>query len=409
MLNSYKIINDPVHGFINIPKGLILELIDHPFFQRLSRIKQMGLSHFVYPGAMHSRLNHALGALYLMQSCILVLKSKGIKISRDEEEAVYIAILLHDIGHGPFSHALENCLIDISHEEISLAFMKALNDEFEGQLSLAIDIFRNKYPRKFLHQLVSSQLDMDRMDYLTRDSFFSGVVEGVIGHDRIIKMINVVDDQMVVEEKGLYSIEKFLIARRFMYRQVYLHKTALAAEKMLLIYFYNLRTLAKTNQFTSNSASLQHFLVSDIGRQEFAKHTNHYLTMFNDLDDFDIINCVKTTKDHPDFICRFLSDGLINRQLFKTKFSDDKPSKKYLNALITKIAAQYDITLDIAAKLLMSGLEKNKTYNPHISKEIIIQRKSGELVPVSVLSEIFPLSLDLAKYYIVHPNIKLEE
>jgi uncharacterized protein len=246
-----KIFNDPVYGFINVPYGIIFDLVEHPYFQRLRRIKQVSLTHYVYPGALHTRFHHALGALHLMSQAIDVLRSKGAQITDEEADAVSIAILLHDIGHGPFSHTLEHTLINVSHETLSLLFMQKLNEEFGGTLDLAIRIFRDDYPKKFLHQLVSSQLDMDRMDYLTRDSFFTGVYEGVIGYDRIIKMLSVHDGELVVEEKGIYSIEKFLIARRLMYWQVYLHKTVLSAELMLI------RTMRRAKELAHAGATLE--------------------------------------------------------------------------------------------------------------------------------------------------------
>ena len=299
-MSRKKIFNDPVYGFTTVPYGIIFDLVEHPYFQRLRRIKQLSLTHYVYPGALHTRFHHALGALHLMQRTIDVLKSKGIQISPEEEEAVCIAILLHDIGHGPFSHTLERTLIDISHEEISILFMEDLNRVFDGKLSLAIEIFKDNYSKKFLHQLVSSQLDMDRMDYLNRDSFFTGVSEGVIGYDRIIEMLTVCNNELAVEEKGVYSIEKFLIARRLMYWQVYLHKTVLSAELLLIQILKRAKELVQNGVKLPVSERLNFFLSRNFTKKNYLSDKNSLLKNFSKLDDDDIFYaCLLYTSPSP--------------------------------------------------------------------------------------------------------------
>src|SRR6185503_19051637 len=312
-----KIINDPVYGFITINEPLILDIIAHPYYQRLRRIYQMAFAHLVYPGAVHSRLHHSLGAYHLMCSALSELKGKGVEITPSEELGAKIAILLHDIGHGPFSHALENELItDVHHEAISLLIIKKLNEEFNGQLDTALDIFTNKYHKPFLFQLVSGQLDVDRMDYLNRDSFFTGVSEGVIGYDRIIKMLAVKDDQLLVEEKAIYSIEKFLVSRRLMYWQVYLHKTVLCAEKMLI----NIIRRARDVKAIAPSKELDIFLHSEFNQEDIKEHLDDFCR----LDDYDVLAAIKRWMSHPDKILSFLCDGIVNRKLLKIKYSGTK-------------------------------------------------------------------------------------
>jgi HD superfamily phosphohydrolase len=299
ILNKKKIINDPVYGFISIPTELIYDLIEHPYFQRLRHIKQLGMTHLVYPGALHTRFHHALGAMHLMKMAIETLRSKDHVITNEEEEALTIAILLHDVGHGPFSHALEHTIVDgISHEDISILLMNKLNIEFKGQLTTAISIFNDTYPKKFLHELVSSQLDMDRLDYLNRDSFFTGVSEGVISSDRIIKMLNVKDDHITIEEKGIYSVEKFLIARRLMYWQVYLHKTVIAAEQMLVKILERSRALTLSGQDLFATPALKHFLTNKLSTEAFTE--DDHLEIFTRLDDTDIMSAVKVWALHSD-------------------------------------------------------------------------------------------------------------
>ncbi|MBT4738355.1 MAG: HD domain-containing protein, partial [Flavobacteriales bacterium] len=307
-----KIINDPIYGFITLERGIVFDLIEHPFFQRLRRITQLGLSYLVYPGAYHTRFHHALGCMFLMEKAILQIRNKEHEISSEEEEALKIAILLHDIGHGPFSHALENSIANnISHEDLSKLFMAKLNKEFDGKLSLAIQIFNNKHSKKFLHQLVSSQLDMDRLDYLKRDSFFTGVTEGNIGTERIINMLNVVNDQLVIEEKGIYSIEKFLIARRLMYWQVYLHKTVVSAENTLIKILKRAKQLIQNGTDIFSSSALKMFLKNNYTADNFIKNDD-ILEIFSKLDDHDIYSCLKEWANHDDFILSSLSIRILN-------------------------------------------------------------------------------------------------
>ncbi|MBP6374174.1 MAG: HD domain-containing protein, partial [Flavobacterium sp.] len=304
-INKLKLFNDPIYGFISVPSPLLFDLIQHPYFQRLRRISQMGLSYLVYPGAHHTRFHHAIGCLHLMQKAVEVLRFKGVTISKDEENALYIAILLHDIGHGPFSHALEHSIVEeVNHEAISLLFMERLNGLFDGQLSLAIQIFKGNYPRKFMLQLISSQLDMDRMDYLNRDSFYSGVAEGTINSDRLIQMMHVIDDVLVLEEKGIYSIEKFLMARRLMYWQAYLHKTSLVAELMLMNALKRAKALLQKGISVEASKPLLYFMQHSVSRETFA---DAVLDQFAQLDDYDIISAIKAWQFHDDFILSNLS------------------------------------------------------------------------------------------------------
>lgn len=315
--NKRKIFNDPVYGFISVPNPLLFDLIEHPYFQRLRRIQQLGLTHLVYPGAIHSRFQHSMGALFLMGHALRTLIDKGITISEEEKTATYIAILLHDIGHGPYSHTLEGILIkDLTHEEATNYLLDLLNTEFDGKLTLAISIFRNTYERHFFHQLVSSQLDMDRLDYLRRDSFFTGVSEGVIGTERLIKMLNVIDDKIVVEEKGIYSVEKFLVARRLMYWQVYLHKTVLVAEHLLIQIIKRAKNLAKEGQLVFGSPTFQFFLNEQPNKSAFFNNSE-VLNHFVELDDFDIMGAIKTWVKHHDRSLSLLSQMLINRHLPK--------------------------------------------------------------------------------------------
>jgi HD superfamily phosphohydrolase len=331
MTNKRKIINDPVHGFLNIPTELLYDLVQHPHFQRLRRIKQLGLAEFVYPGATHTRFHHALGAMHLMGLTLHTLRQKGIDISSEELEGAQIAILLHDIGHGPMSHALEYSLLqNVHHEELSMLIMEKLNQEFNGQLSLAIEIFKDLYPRRFFHQLVSSQLDMDRMDYLQRDSFFTGVHEGTIGADRIIKMLAVVQDLLVVEEKAIYSLENFITTRRLMYWQVYLHKTNVAGEKMLVSALRRAReVLAQGKDLHVSSPCLKTLLSQNIGIEHFTQpQATDYLQLFTQLDDYDIWASLKAWATGEDYILSVLSKGLLNRQLFKVNISAENLLKK---------------------------------------------------------------------------------
>jgi len=403
-LNKKKIINDPVYGFISIPSELIFDLITHPYFQRLRYIKQLGMTHLVYPGALHTRFHHALGAMHLMGMAIETLKSKGHHITTQEEEAVTIAILLHDIGHGPFSHALEQTIVEgISHEDISSLFMDRLNDEFDGQLNMAIDIFKDTYPKKFLHQLVSSQLDMDRMDYLMRDSFFTGVSEGVISFDRIIKMLNIKDDQIVVEEKGIYSIEKFLVARRLMYWQVYLHKTVIAAEQLLAKILERARELALNGEELFATPALSYFLNNNINIKTFI-HSKPDLDTFASLDDTDILSAIKVWCGHDDFILSMLCKNLINRNLYRVEISNEAPSAERVNELVLHAMDKYGVNEDEASYFVFTDSITNKAYKVG-DGSIKILMKDGSVKDITLASDhsnLEPLAKTVKKYILCY-------
>lgn len=401
-MNKKKIFNDPVYGFVTIPYEILFDLVEHPYFQRLRRIKQLSLTHYVYPGALHTRFHHALGALHLMGQAIDVLRSKGVEISEEEAQAVSIAILLHDIGHGPFSHTLEHTLVNVHHEEISLLFMERLNEQFGGQLSLGIDIFKNKHPKKFLHQLISGQLDMDRMDYLNRDSFFTGVHEGVIGYDRIIKMLAVHDGKLVVEEKGIYSIEKFLIARRLMYWQVYLHKTVLVAEQMLIKTLERAKELAVAENKFNLPDSLSFFLYNNYSLKDFKKNKN-LLDHFARLDDYDIFSALKYFTNHDDPVLSYLSSSIINRHLFKIKMTDKPFSKKYLSELKKEIKNRDILPKENLHYLVFNGEETNHAYSTS-KDEIQILFKNGKVLPMSQISDFGIQTKLVKKYYLCFPK-----
>ncbi len=363
-INKNKIFNDPVYGFITLPSDLIFDIIEHPWFQRLRRIRQLGLTHMVYPGALHTRFHHALGALHLMTEAIESIKSKGHEITKEEETGAHIAILLHDIGHGPFSHALENSIVTgISHETLSILMMEELNKEFKGQLTIAIEIFKNTYKKKFLHQLVSSQLDMDRLDYLNRDSFYTGVMEGTIGSQRIIKMLNVFNDELVVDEKGLYSIEKFIIARRLMYWQVYLHKTVLSAENMLVNILKRAKELVQSGENLFTTPSLEYFLKNDINPNNL-KNKEEFLTIYSQLDDYDIYCTLKVWCSHSDVVLSMLSKGMINRKLYKISLQRDDFEQSTLREFNEKIAKCWNIRKEDYHYFAFSGKISNSDYNP---------------------------------------------
>ncbi len=355
--NKLKIFNDPIYGFITIPDGLIFDLIEHPYFQRLRRIQQMGLSSYVYPGAHHTRFHHALGCMHLMQKAVSVLHSKGVKISTNEEQALYIAILLHDIGHGPFSHALEGFFTEASHEDLSLLMMQKLNDEFEGKLSLAIQIFKNEYDRKFMYQLISSQLDMDRLDYLKRDSFYTGVVEGSINSERLIAMLNVKNDELVIEEKGIYSIEKFLLSRRFMYWQVYLHKTGLIAEQVLLKTLRRARELITFGEIVQHNAALNFFL------KNVSANKDEILKNFIVLDDYDVWNALKHWQHHDDLVLSKLSKSILERKLPRIEISENKFESEFIRKLQTETMLLFNIDESNLEYFFFQGKIKNRTYN----------------------------------------------
>lgn len=402
-MSKVKILNDPVYGFISIPYGIIFDLVEHPYFQRLRRIKQVSLTHYVYPGALHTRFHHALGAYHLTSQAIDVLRSKGTSISDAEAEAVGIAILLHDIGHGPFSHTLEHTLINITHEQLSVMIMEKLNKEFGGRLSLAIEIFNNRYHKPFLHQLVSGQLDMDRMDYLNRDSFFTGVSEGVIGYDRIIKMLAVHNNQLVVEEKGIYSIEKFLIARRLMYWQVYLHKTVLSAEQMMIQTLRRAKMLRHRGIKLGTQGSLNYFLENTFTQEDFNKNRDILLERFATLDDTDIAFAIKGWQDHFDPVLSFLARSLLRRRLFKLEFQDQAPSQDQINFIRQKIEKQFPFSNDVANYLMIVGKETNTAYSTS-KEEILILLKSGEAKPMSLVSNHGIQPKMFTKHYLCYPK-----
>ncbi|MCF8372807.1 MAG: HD domain-containing protein [Bacteroidales bacterium] len=406
--NKRKIVNDPVYGFINIPSDLIFDLIEHPWFQRLRRIKQLGLSHYVYPGANHTRFQHALGAMHLTKQAISVLREKGHEITPEEAEAVTIAILLHDIGHGPFSHALEQSIVtDVSHEELSLFFMEELNREFDGQLDLAIEVFQNQYQKKFLYQLVSGQLDMDRMDYLRRDSFFSGVSEGVIGSDRIIKMLNVANDELVIDAKGIYSVEKFLIARRLMYWQVYLHKTVLVAESMLLKALQRARLLAQQNKPLFASPSLQFFLYRNEGEINISNlERKSWLGLFADIDDADIVSALKAWTKHEDKVLAILSEKIVNRGLFRIELEKDQFTEEKISAFLNQTMLFFNLNKEEAAYLVFTDSISNFAYTLN-DPQINILQKDGSLQEISTASDILNiqmLSKNVTKYFLIYPK-----
>ncbi len=403
LTNKLKILNDPIYGFIRIPNSLIFDIIEHPSFQRLRRVSQMGFSNLVYPGANHTRFHHALGCLHLMQKAINVLRVKGINISKEEENALCIAILLHDIGHGPFSHALEHSIVTgITHEEISLKYMKQLNKEFEGKLDLAIEIFTGKYHRLFLQQLISSQLDIDRLDYLKRDSFYTGVAEGNISSDRLIAMMNVVDDELVIEKKGIYSVEKFLIARRLMYWQVYLHKTSLGAEYMLVKVLKRAKELAEKNIDLFCSSSLHHFLYNKTNQDNFDTST---LDLFSKLDDYDLLSAIKEWTNHSDKIISNLSNMIVNRNLLKVKIYDEQVSEIDVSNHIKRFMKTSGLSNKQASYFVFNGDISNQAYNSQ--EPIKILNKKGEMEDIILASDqlnLQALSKPVKKFFICYPK-----
>ncbi len=374
-----KIVNDPVYGFITIDHPLILQIISHPFYQRLRNINQMAFAYLVYPGAVHSRLHHSLGAYHLMCNALSELKSKGIEITAEEELGAKLAILLHDIGHGPFSHALENELINVHHETISILLMKKLNEEFSGQLDTAIAIFTNKYPKKFLHQLVSGQLDVDRMDYLNRDSFFTGVAEGVIGYDRIIKMLTVKDGELMVEEKAIYSIEKFLVSRRLMYWQVYLHKTVLGAEMMLVNSIRRAKELIARGQQVIAASNELNFFLQKINESVPIEEN---LETFCRLDDHDVMATIKNWCHHPDKILALLCRSLVERKLLKVKLQAEPFPETLVNAKRKEVAMNLGISEDDVHYFVFTGEATNTIYDPR-DERINILFKDGAVKDIS--------------------------
>ena len=403
-INKLKIFNDPIYGFITIPNALIYDLIQDSYFQRLRRISQMGLSYLVYPGANHTRFHHALGCMHLMQKAVDVLRFKGVAISEEEENALYITILLHDIGHGPFSHAMEKSIVeDVHHEAISLLFMNQLNEEFNGQLSLAIQVFKGEYHRKFMLQLISSQLDMDRMDYLKRDSFYSGVAEGNVNSERLIQMMNVVDDVLVIEEKGIYSVEKFLMSRRLMYWQAYLHKTSLVAELILTKVLKRAKELTLKGVQLPSSEPLLFFLQNRIALENFDANI---LDLFSQLDDFDVISALKSWQRQDDFILSSLSKMIINRDLPKIKVVADKTLLDEIGPLQERFAAENNLSIADTNYFIFKGKIKNQAYSKEAEPIRILKkdRTIEDVVQASDQLNLKSLSKSVTKYYICFPK-----
>ena len=407
-INKLKILNDPIYGFISIPNPFVYDLIQHPYFQRLRRISQMGLSYLVYPGAHHTRFHHALGCMHIMQKAIEVLRFKGVSISKDEENGLLVAILLHDIGHGPFSHAMEHSIVeDVNHEAISLLFMNKLNDEFGGKLSLAIQIFKGDYHRKFMLQLISSQLDMDRMDYLKRDSFYSGVAEGNISSDRLIQMMTVVNDQLVIEEKGIYSVENFLMARRLMYWQVYFHKTSLVAELILTKVLKRAKELIQKGIVVNCSEPLLYFLNNKIDLDSFDNYT---LEKFANLDDFDIISALKSWINSDDFILSNLSKMIINRDLLKIKLNSKKFSKSDLESLQQTFSKENQISIQDSSYFIFKGKIINQAYSVQAEPIRILKKDNTveDVVEASDQLNLKSISKEVTKFYLCFPKQLIE-
>lgn len=392
MNKKKKIINDPVFGFINIPDGLLYDIIQHPYFQRLNRIRQLGLSAYVYPGAQHTRLQHSLGAMHLTGEAIAQLRSVGHLISPEEEEAVKACMLLHDIGHGPFSHALEHSLaLGVGHEAISLLIMQEMNREFGGRLAMSIEIFKNQYPKKFLHQLVSGQLDMDRLDYLSRDSFFCGVSEGIIGASRIIKMLNLYEGQLVVEAKGIYSIEKFLVARRLMYWQVYLHKTSVAAEKMLMNILKRAKKLASEGIELFSTPALHYFLYHEVGLADFSSSGKAF-DNFIMLDDSDFFSAIKVWSKHSDFVLSLLCKNFIDRKLFKVEVRAEATDGRVQEAMLQKYMAYFRISKEEALYFMGDEIVSTDTYRSE-DDNINILMKDGSIKDIAEASDMLNIQV----------------
>lgn len=404
--NKKKILNDPVYGFISIPDELIFDLIEHPWFQRLRRIKQLGLTHLVYPGALHTRFHHAIGAMHLMQQALGVLSSKDHQISQDERLAALVAILLHDIGHGPYSHTLERVLAEsLSHEELTLIFLIHFRKEFGGIFDLVIDIFSDKYPKKFLHQLVSSQLDTDRLDFLKRDSFFTGVSEGVINSDRIITMMDVVNDNLVIEAKGIYSIEKFIVARRLMYWQVYLHKTVLSAEQMLMKIIHRAKFLSKNGSELFGTSPLIMFLKNDFDKEEFLMGSG-IIGQFARLDDFDIFTAIKEWTTNDDKVLSILCQSLVNRVLFRTEIRNTPIPEEEILQRKKHVAQYYSISAEDAAYFVIADVAQNSAYDP-THEGINIAFRDGRQLDITEVSDQLTadaLAKTVKKYFICYPK-----
>jgi HD superfamily phosphohydrolase len=407
-MNKRKVFNDPIHGFIKIPFDIIYDIIEHPYFQRLRRIKQLGLTDYVYPGALHTRFHHALGAFHLMQKAVFTLRQKNIEITIAEEEAVLIAILLHDVGHAPFSHTLEHYILeDVSHEFVSLLYMKKFNALYNGKLDLAIQIFQNQYHKKFLYQLISSQLDVDRLDYLTRDSFFTGVSEGIINYNRILDMISVKDDELVLEAKGIYSIEKFLISRRIMYWQVYLHKTVISAEEMLIQILLRAKELVADAVNLTCSDALYYFLKHKITKADFEQNETA-IQNFALLDDIDIFSAVKSWMIHEDKVLSFLCKSLINRNLFKITMQNEAFDEKEITDKKNALQLKYNLSEDEVNKLVITNKMTIYLYNPKENK-INILYKDGSIKDFAEATDqwnVTALGQPVTKYYVCFPRLE---
>ncbi|BDD08978.1 phosphohydrolase [Fulvitalea axinellae] len=405
-MKKKKIINDPLYGFINIPAGLIFQIIEHPSFQRLRRIRQLGLSDLVYPGALHTRFHHAVGAMHLMRLSLENLRSKGVNISDHEMESAMAGILLHDVGHAPFSHALEYSILkNVPHENVSLLLMRKLNDEFGGRLDTAISMFDNKYPRPFFHQLISSQLDVDRLDYLQRDSFYTGVHEGTIGADRIIKMLNVVEEKLVVEEKGIYSVENFLVSRRLMYWQVYLHKASVAAEAMLISLLARAKTVYDQDRKPDIPEGLAYFFENEVGMEDLK--TGEALQTFVNLDDFDIFGAVKAWTRSHDPVLSTLSAMIVNRKLFRVILSEEPFEPELKERLKAKVSEHFGIGPEETAHMLLEGQVSNEVYVGQ-GQGITVLKKNGELediVTATDLPNIAAMTKIVKKHYLCWPKI----
>ncbi len=405
--NKLKIFNDPIYGFIRIPNALIFDLIGDPYFQRLRRISQMGMSYLVYPGAHHTRFQHALGSMHLMEQAIQVLRYKNVAVSEAEADALRCAILLHDIGHGPFSHAMEHSIVEgINHETLSGYFMASLNEKFNGSLTLAIHIFKGNCPRTFLNQLVSSQLDMDRLDYLKRDSFYTGVAEGNINAERLITMLNVVDGELVVEEKGIYSVEKFLMARRFMYWQVYLHKTGIVAEQLLIRILKRARELQGRGEALEGSSSLLFFMSNSISMVNFDREV---LERFALLDDVDILSAIKAWQFHPDVVLSTLCQMIVNRKLLTIKLKSKPIQEGKLEQRRQRVKLKYGLDDADVGYFVFTGMIENKAYD-QVDQNINILRANGKLIDVAKASDhlnLKALSETVTKYYICYPKVSV--
>jgi HD superfamily phosphohydrolase len=405
-LNKRKIFNDPVYGFITIPDETIFDIIEHPYFQRLRRIKQLGLTHLVYPGALHTRFHHSLGAMHLMNKALLELEQKGHKISNHEKTGAQIAVLLHDIGHGPYSHALENSIVQgVSHEQISSLFIRKLNNIFKGKLRLASEIFEDGYHRRFFHKLISGQFDMDRLDYLKRDSFFTGVSEGIVNYERLLNMLEIVDDEPVIEAKGIYSVEKFITARRLMYWQVYLHKTVLAAEYMITKVLKRAKELTGKGEKLFATPALQFFLENRITKEDF-ENREEVLHHFSLLDDYDIYTALKVWSSYSDRILSYLSGALVNRRLFKIELQNDPFEKEYLDKLERAVKKQFKLADDEVRYFCFNDKTSNYIYKPGADR-INILYKDGTVTDIAEASDQLNITLldkPTTKYFVCYPK-----